>query len=100
MRTTLTLDDDVAAMLRHLQKEQGTSFKQLVNDALRRGAESMSEKKPREGKQYTFPVRSLGPPLVDVTDISEVLAMLDHEDDKRMIAGLYPYGPRKDNGQE
>lgn len=100
MRTTLTLDDDVAAMLRHLQQQQGTSFKQLVNEALRRGAESMSENKLRDWKQYTFPVRSLGPPLADVTDTSEVLAMLDEENDKRMIAGLYPYGPRKDAGQE
>lgn len=79
MRTTLTLDDDVAAMLRHLQKEQGTSFKQVVNDALRRGAESMSEKKkPREWKQYTFPVRS-GPFTVPIDDISAVEEMLDEE---------------------
>jgi hypothetical protein len=78
MRTTLTLDDDVAAMLRRLQKEQGTSFKALVNDALRRGAESMSEKPSREWKQYTFPVRS-GPFTVPINDISAVEEMLDEE---------------------
>lgn len=78
MRTTLTLDDDVAAMLRRLQKEQGTSFKQLVNDALRRGAESLSEKKPREWKQYTFPV-STGPPTMPLDDISAIEEILDEE---------------------
>ena len=74
----MTLDDDVAAMLRRLQKEQGTSFKQLVNDALRRGAESLAESKPREWKQYTFPVRS-GPFTVSIDDISAVEEMLDEE---------------------
>jgi hypothetical protein len=84
MRTTLTLDDDVAAMLRRLQKEQGTSFKQLVNDALRRGGESLSENKPREWKQYTFPVRS-GPFTVPIDDISAVEEMLDEEKYKNLF---------------
>ena len=79
MRTTLTLDDDVAAMLRRLQQQQGTSFKQLVNDALRRGAESMSENKPREWKQYTFPVSS-GPPTMPLDDISAIEEILDEEE--------------------
>jgi hypothetical protein len=84
MRTTLTLDDDVAAMLRRLQKEQGTSFKQLVNDALRRGGESLSENKPPEWKQYTFPVRS-GPFTVPIDDISAVEEMLDEEKYKNLF---------------
>ncbi|MGH3769562.1 MAG: CopG family transcriptional regulator [Pseudonocardiaceae bacterium] len=37
MRTTLTLDDDVAAMLRHVVQERGVSFKEAVNCALRAG---------------------------------------------------------------
>jgi predicted transcriptional regulator len=37
MRTTLTLDDDVAAQLRRLARETGRPFKQVVNDALRAG---------------------------------------------------------------
>lgn len=36
MRTTLTLDDDVVALLRKAERESGRSFKQLVNEALRR----------------------------------------------------------------
>jgi Ribbon-helix-helix protein, copG family len=37
MRTTLTLDDDVAARLRQLARQTGRPFKQVVNDALRAG---------------------------------------------------------------
>lgn len=35
MRTTLTLDDDVAAKLRSEARRTGKSFKQVVNEALR-----------------------------------------------------------------
>ncbi len=37
MRTTLTLDDDVAARLRAEGRHSGKSFKQIVNDCLRLG---------------------------------------------------------------
>ncbi len=37
MRTTLTLDDDVAALLRLRAQQTGRPFKQVVNDALRAG---------------------------------------------------------------
>ena len=37
MRTTLTIDDDVAAILQRETKQKGMSFKDLVNATLRRG---------------------------------------------------------------
>ena len=37
MRTTLTLDEDVADFLKMQSRLQGKPFKQVVNDALRRG---------------------------------------------------------------
>ncbi|MBN1946689.1 MAG: ribbon-helix-helix protein, CopG family [Bradymonadales bacterium] len=37
MRTTLTLDEDVAARLTELAGRSGKSFKALVNEMLRRG---------------------------------------------------------------
>lgn len=37
MRTTLTLDDDVAARLKAEARRSGMPFKQVVNDCLRRG---------------------------------------------------------------
>jgi hypothetical protein len=37
MRTTLTLEDDLAARLKERAGRQNISFKQAVNDAIRRG---------------------------------------------------------------
>ena len=37
MRTTLTLDDDVAAKLKSETRRTGKSFRETVNDVLRRG---------------------------------------------------------------
>jgi len=37
MRTTLTLDDDVAAKLRAEVQRSGGSFRKVVNETLRRG---------------------------------------------------------------
>jgi hypothetical protein len=37
MRTTLTLDDDVERRLRQIAKRTNRSFKELVNETLRRG---------------------------------------------------------------
>jgi len=37
MRTTLTLDDDVARELQELTRHSGESFKEVVNEVLRRG---------------------------------------------------------------
>jgi len=37
MRTTLTLDDDLAGILRRKAAEQGLSFKEVINATLRSG---------------------------------------------------------------
>lgn len=37
MRTTLTLDPDVVQLLKDAEARQRTSFKEVVNDAIRRG---------------------------------------------------------------
>ncbi len=37
MRTTLTIDDDLAGLLRSRSRELGKPFKELVNQALRKG---------------------------------------------------------------
>jgi hypothetical protein len=37
MRTTLTIDDDLAQALRDLSRKRGASFKAVVNEVLRRG---------------------------------------------------------------
>lgn len=37
MRTTLTIDEDIAGILRRRSRELDKSLKEVVNDALRRG---------------------------------------------------------------
>lgn len=47
MRTTLTLDNDLAAALQEQALLHGISFKQVVNDTLRRGLSPRTqERKP------------------------------------------------------
>ena len=79
MRTTLTLDDDVAVALERLRKSRDTGLKELVNDVLRRGLKTMSA--PPKLRQ-TFRTRSvvLGPVRVsDIDNIGEVFAVAEGE---------------------
>ena len=55
MRTTLTLDEDVAHSLREQAALYNVSFKQVVNDALRRGLGP-----PQAEKRKPFKVRPIG----------------------------------------
>jgi plasmid stability protein len=58
MRTTLTLDDDVAAKLRAEARRSGTSFKETVNNALRRGLNPRSS--PAVKRAFVVRARDLG----------------------------------------
>jgi hypothetical protein len=44
MRTTLTLDDDIAGLLQKKSSELGLSFKETVNRTLRQGLTEISPK--------------------------------------------------------
>jgi hypothetical protein len=80
MRTTLTIDEDVAAALEQIRKTRKLSFKALVNDALRQGLKEMS-RPPRKVKSYKTKSVSLGSCLVgSLDDISEALAIAEGED--------------------
>lgn len=77
MRTTLTLDPDVAALLKKAVARGEVSFKQAVNDALRRG---LSDAAPKLKKRW---VQRVGPPggfLVDIDNNGALAEMFDRED--------------------
>ena len=79
MRTTLSLDEDVAAMLERLRKTRDENFKDLVNEALRRGLRQMSAR-PRRRKPFRTRAVSLGRcKLGGIDNISEVLATSEDE---------------------
>ena len=79
MRTTLTLDDDVAFLLDRTRKLEGRRVKEIVNDALRRGLPQLlsAARRPAQPatKPYATPSVSVGRCWVgDVDDVAAVLA--------------------------
>lgn len=79
MRTTLTLDDDVAASLERLRKAGNRSMKELVNEALRYGLRQLSRPSPRRKRFRTRSV-SVGRCLVgSIDNIAEVIAVAEGE---------------------
>ncbi len=79
MRTTLTLDDDVAARLKAAVKTQRRPFKVVVNDALRSGLDAMHHPTPAR-RRFRTAGFNLGPSLVGSLDnVEEVLARVEGE---------------------
>ena len=79
MRTTLTLDSDVAATLKRVQAERGLTLKEAVNEALRRGLQVMEEPEAARAP-YRTPSDDLGKCLIgNVDDVAEALAFGEGE---------------------
>jgi hypothetical protein len=80
MRTTLTLDEDVAATLGRVREKRNLTLKGAVNEALRRGLREMEEGAPARQAYSTEPV-SLGGCLIgNLDDVAEGLAVAEGED--------------------
>jgi Ribbon-helix-helix protein, copG family len=77
MRTTLTIDDDVAALLQRLRKERNATLKDLVNDAVRRGLNEMTARAKRWEPFRTRSVDLGRPRLADFDNIAEALAIAE-----------------------
>ena len=74
VRTTVTLDDDLAAELQRLARERGAGFKEVLNAVVRRGLRG-----EQGAETYTVPARPLGlRPDVDLTKALDLAA--DDED--------------------
>jgi hypothetical protein len=79
MRTTLTLDPDVAAKARQSARKLGKPFKEVVNAALRLGLEQVLN--PPAAKPYRTKPRPLGLRQgFSYDDIGELLARAEGED--------------------
>lgn len=72
MRTTVRLDDDVAAAAERLARERHISMSDAINDLARAGTAIKPERKPF--KQRSEP---MGEPLIDISNIAEALEVLD-----------------------
>ena len=79
MRTTLTIEDDVAARLERVRNQRRGSLKQVINDVLREGLASL-ELPPRSPVPYHTPTSSLGRCILGGLDnITEALALAEGE---------------------
>jgi hypothetical protein len=79
MRTTLTIDDDVAVRLEQEQRKRRLPFKQIVNDVLRRGLDNLGQPS-RHPRQFQTRGFDLGPSLVGSLDnVEEVLSRAEGE---------------------
>lgn len=82
MRTTVTLDPDVAAKLKETARERGISFKEALNTNVRRGLER--ERGP--AKPYRLPTRRLGVrPGVDLDKALGLVAELEDAEIRRKL---------------
>lgn len=82
MRTTVTLDPDVAARLHALAAERGVSFKEVLNSSIRLGLRS------DEGaaRPYEVPTRPLG--LREGVDLDKALRLADELEDAELVRKL------------
>jgi hypothetical protein len=79
VRTTLTLDDDVAVALERARKQNDSSLKEIVNQALRRGLPELVRPSRKRKRFRTRPL-SLGKCLVPSLDnVARVLAIAEGE---------------------
>ena len=78
MRTTLTLDDDVAAVLERLRKSRNASLRDLVNEALRLGLREMAAK-PKSRKRFWTRAFDLGPFLINIDNAAEAITYAEGE---------------------
>lgn len=80
MRTTLTLDDDIAAKLETASRKAGLPFKHVVNETLRRGLLEMQA--TRRSDPFVVEAQKLGAlrPGFSLDNISAVLEEADGAD--------------------
>jgi hypothetical protein len=81
MRTTVTLDDDLAIRLERHRAQRGESFKQALNEAVRVGLAKLEERAgtvPEVSQTRPLP---LGRRLVgSIDNVGDVLAIAEGED--------------------
>jgi len=76
VRTTITLDDDVAGGLKAEVRRSGRSFKEVVNELIRLGLAARRERRPL--RRFTVKARSLGlRPSLDYDKTSELVEQLE-----------------------
>ena len=71
MRTTVTLDPDVASAIQRRRHDEGRGLSEVVNDLIRAGLQTRPERS--EFRQRTAPIGL----RVDVVNVAEAIEQLD-----------------------
>ena len=79
MRTTLTIDDDIAVQLERLRRAREVGLKELINEALRRGLRDMSARPKKREPFRTKPIDGVTLLLDNVDNVAEALAYAEGE---------------------
>jgi hypothetical protein len=82
MRTTVTLEADTEALLKRLMRERDLSFKQAINEAVRRGLTSA----PADRKPFRTTTYSMGPPKVNLDKALQLAGELEDAEIIRKLA--------------
>jgi metal-responsive CopG/Arc/MetJ family transcriptional regulator len=71
MRTTITLDTDVAAAVERLRRRQGIGLSEAVNELIRSGLRARSPQSRFQQRSHDLGLR------VDVRNVAETLELLE-----------------------
>jgi hypothetical protein len=82
MRTTLSLDPDVAAMIERELSEHKTTLKALVNEKLRKGFAASTSSSGR--RSFDLPKSmDLGKPLLkNLDNVAEILELIERDSNR------------------
>ena len=80
MRTTLTLDDDLAADLNRTARLSGRSFKEVVNAVIRQGLSAGAQPSAAEHRPFVVQPQACGlQPGIDQLRLNQLVDQLDVE---------------------
>ncbi len=71
MRTTVTLEQDVAAAVEHLRRERGVGVSEAINELIRAGLRVKPPAKPFRQKTFKSRLR------IDVANVAEALEIIE-----------------------
>jgi hypothetical protein len=81
VRTTVTLDEDVAQQIRQRMRERGAGFKEVLNELLRRGLQAAEGPEPYSAPTFAMRAR---PHL----DLDKALALAAAIEDEEVVRKL------------